>query len=114
MSESIRKLLRPTKARLQAYILKAQKIFQVPINELTDLKVEEMEELIHRICTNMSLLEQCNNKWIKLLKELEGEQKQKEEKEYSWVEDDSDGIIELLLDSKETVSCLEAQLTLVL
>jgi len=79
----IRKLLVPTKAKLQAYIPKAQKIFQASINELTDLEVEEIkiEELIHRICTNGSLSEQWNDKWIKLLKELEGEQKEKEEKE---------------------------------
>jgi len=48
------------------------------------------------------------------LKELEGEQKEKEEKEYSWAADGSDGIIELLPDSKETASRLETSLTLVL
>lgn len=70
MSGPIRKLLGPTKARLQTYIPKAQKILQVPINELTDLDVEEMEieELINTICMNVSLLERCNDEWIKLLK----------------------------------------------
>jgi len=116
MSGPIRRLLGPTKARLQTYIPKAQKILQVPINELTDLDAEEMEieELINRICTNLSLLERCNDDWIKLLKELDGEQKEKEDKEYSWAAEGTDGIIELLIDSKETASRLEARLTLVL
>jgi len=48
------------------------------------------------------------------LKELEGEQKENEEKEYPWAANGSDGIIKLLLDLKEIASRLEAWLTLVL
>ena len=37
-----------------------------------------------------------------------------EEKEYLWAAESDDGIIELLLDSKETTACLQARLNKVL
>ena len=54
--------------------------------------------------TNTVLLERCNDEWKALLKELKGDLKaaEVEEKEYLWAAEGDDGIIELLLDSKET------------
>lgn len=55
---------------------------------------------------NITLLERCNKDWTTLLNELKGEKHVKEEKEYLWAADGDDGIIELLLDSNETIACL--------
>ena len=88
----------------------------VPINE-SDLDKEEtqLEDLIQRLSTNITLLERCNKKWTMLLtKLLKGEEKMAEEKEYLWATDGDDGLIELLLDSNETVARLQGQLAQVL
>ena len=83
MSGPIRRLLGPTKARLQGYIKQARIIFMVPIN-VSDLEKEEvaLEDLIQRLSTNIALLERCNKEWTTLLNELKGDDKLKEEKEY--------------------------------
>ena len=83
----------------------------------TDLDKEEMEveNLIHRFLSNVALLEQCNKEWTTLLHGmLKGKEKAKEEKEYLWAADGDEGLIELLLDSKETVAILKAHLALIL
>ena len=87
----------------------------VPIN-VSDLEGEEvgLEDLIQRISTNIALLERCNKDWKTLLNELKGEEHIKEEKEYLWAADGDDGIIELILDSNETVAHLQGRLTQVL
>ena len=46
MSGPIRKLLGPTRARLQGYIKNTRAIFMTPINE-KDLKEETEEDLVH-------------------------------------------------------------------
>ena len=77
MSRPIRRLLGPTKACLQGYIKQASTLFKVPINE-SDLDKEEtqLEDLIQRLSTNITLLERCNKEWTTLLTELpKGEQK---------------------------------------
>ena len=112
MSGPIRRLLGPTKARLQGYIKIANTILERPVNE-TDLDKEEteLEDLIHRFSTNITLLERCNQEWTTLVSLMEtGDEKTAEEKEYLWAMDGDEGIIELLLDSKEAVSHLEARL----
>ena len=60
--------------------------------------------------TNTALLERCNDEWKVLLKELKGDSKaaETEEKEYLWAPEGDDGIIKLLLDSKETTAHLRA------
>ena len=58
----------------------------------------------------ITLLERCNNDWLTLLKELKGDEKGIEEKEYLWAAEGEGGLIELLLDSKEMASCLQARL----
>ena len=108
MSGPIRRLLGPTKARLLGYVKKARTIFSAPIDE-EDLDKEEtmVEDVLQRITTNLILLERCNSDWLALLKELKGDEKAVEEKEYVWATEGDDGLIELLLDS---ASCLSARL----
>ena len=69
-----------------------------------------VEDVLQWITTNLILLERCNSDWLALLKELKGDEKAVEEKEYVWATKGDDGLIELLLDSKETASCLSARL----
>ena len=80
----------------------------VPINE-SDLDQEEtqLQDLIQRFSTNIALLERCNKEWTALLTELRDEEKAAEEKEYLWAAEGNDGLIELLLDSHETVGRLQ-------
>ena len=108
MSGPIRQLLGPTKARLLGYVKKARTIFSAPIDE-EDLETM-VEDVLQWITTNLILLERCNSDWLALLKELKGDEKAVEEKEYVWATKGDDGLIELLLDSKETASCLSARL----
>ena len=112
MSGPITRLLGPTKTRLQGYVKQARTLFMVPINE-SDLDKEEtqLQDLVQQISTNIALLQRCNKEWTTLLAELRGEEKVAEEKEYLWAADGDDGLIELLLDSHETVTRLQGRLT---
>ena len=56
----------------------------------------------------------CDQDWTTLLHGLKGEERKAEEKEYLWAADGDEGLIELLLDSKEMVARLEARLAQVL
>ena len=110
MSGPIRRLLGPTKTRLQGYIKQVRTLFMAPINE-SDLEKEEtqLKDLVQRILisTNIALLERCNKEWTTPLAELQGKEKVAEEKEYLWAADRDNGLIELLLDSHETVARLQ-------
>ena len=104
----IRKLLGPTRSHLQDYLKRAKLVFSAPIDEV-NLEEEETatDDILQRITTNVSLLERCNDNWVTLLRELKGEEKTIEEKEYSWATEGDD-------DSKEMVSCLQVRLAKVL
>ena len=112
MSGPIRPLLGPTKVHLQGYIKQARTLFMVPINQ-SDLDKEEtqLEDLIQRLSTNIALLERSNKEWTMLLTELlKDEEKLAEEKEYLWAAEGDDELIELLLNSNETVVRLQGRL----
>ena len=117
MSRLICKLLGLTKALLQGYIKNARVIFMTPISD-KDLEKDEaiIEDLIHQMETNTTVLERCNNEWKVLLKELKGDSKVVEagEKEYFWASEGDDSIIKLLLDSMLTAAHLQAHLNKVL
>jgi len=111
----IRRLLGPTKARLQGYIKQVRNILVVPI-DVSDLEREErqLEESMQQFATNIARLEKCNEEWLKLLDKFKGDKKMAEEKEYVWAAEGGDGLIELLLDSNETVAWLQGCLSQVL
>ena len=67
MSGPIRKLLGPTKARLQGYLKDSKVIFASPISENLDEEEELVEDLLQRLSTNVALLEKCNDEWKSLL-----------------------------------------------
>ena len=84
MSGLLRKLLGPSKARVQGYIKQAEELLSQPINEET-MEDDEitMEDLIERMCNNVSIMEQCDCDWVALLRDLKGEAKVTEEREHS-------------------------------
>ena len=79
MSRSIRRLLGPTKARTQGYIKQARNVLVLPIN-VSELEKEEreLEDLIRRFTTNIARMEKCNDEWLKLLANLQGEEREAE------------------------------------
>ena len=72
-----------------------------------------VEEVIARINANVSLLERCNRDWSSLLKDLKGDERSKEEKEYQRVAEGSEGYIEMLMDANEMVARLQGRLKLI-
>ena len=118
MSGPIRKLLVPTKARLQGYLKDSKAIFASPISENLDEEEELVEDLLQRLSTNVALLEKCNDEWKSLLgsKDLKGDSKTVEEKEYAWAIEGEGGIIELQLDAREVIiiARLQARLNRIL
>ena len=59
-------------------------------------------------------MEKCNDEWLKLLANLQGEEREAEEKEYCWAAESDSGFIELLLDANETVARLQGHTSQVL
>ena len=115
MSGPIRKLLGPTKAQLQGYLKDSKLIFASSIDE--NLGEEELvEDLLQMLSTNVALLEKYNDEWKSLLgsKDLKGDLKMVEEKEYAWAIEGEGGIIELQLDTREVIARLQARLNRIL
>ena len=111
MSGPIKKLIGPTKARLQRYIEEASSLLVLRIEEKSSEEDEIcVEEVIARINTNVSLLERCNRDWSSLLRDLKSKERSKEEKEYQRVADGSEGYIEILMDTNEMVVRLQGRL----
>ena len=115
MSGPIRKLLEPTKAQLQGYLQDSKLILASSIGENLD-EEELVEDLLQRLSTNVALLEKCNDEWKSLLdsKDLKGDLKAVEEKEYAWAIEGEGGIIELQLDAREVIARLQARLNRIL
>ena len=112
MPGPIRKLLGPTKARLQGYLQDSKLIFASSMDKNLDEEVELVEDLLQRLSTNVALLEKCNDEWKSLLgsKDLKGESKAVEQKEYACAIEGEGGIIELQLDAREVIARLQARL----
>ena len=72
-----------------------------------------VEEVITRINTSISFLERCNRDWDNLLKDLKGEEKGKEEKEYQRVAEGNEGYIEALMEANKLVAQLETRLKVI-
>ena len=111
MSGPIQMLIGPAKGRLHRYMEEASAILSSPVEEKTIEELEfQVEEIIKRVNTSVSLIERCNRDWANLLRDVKGEEKVKEEKEFERVADGKDGYIEALLDAGDVVARLEARL----
>ena len=114
MSGPLRRLIGPAKARLLRYLKEAAPLLTVSVEEKTMEEQEfTIEELIKRINTTICLLERCNRDWASLLKEIDGEERTKEEAEYQKVTEGSESFIEVLLDAGEIIARLEARLKII-
>jgi len=77
-------MIGPARARLLKYLAEASSLLER--KEKTSGEDEtRLEELVERITGTCSLLERCNRDWVNVLKDLRGEEKTKEEKEYEQV-----------------------------
>ena len=85
MSGGIRKLIGPAKSRLEQCIEDAENLLKVRVTTDSDFDGEESdaEYFINRLSTNSLLLERCNKDWSNILKDLKGEAKANEEREYA-------------------------------
>ena len=113
MSGPIRKLIGPGKTRLQHYIEEVSSLLSSRVEEKTLEEDEIREEVIARVNANVSLLERCNRDWSSLLKDLKGDERSKEEKEYQRVAEGSEGYVEMLMDANEVVARLQGRLKLI-
>ena len=104
-------LIGPVKGRLHRYMEEASAILSSPVEEKTIEELEfQVEEIIKRVNTSVSLIERCNRDWANLLRDVKDEEKVKEEKEFERAADSKDGYIEALLDAGDVVARLEARL----
>ena len=81
---------RTREGKVQNYIKEASSIL---LGSLDDKNAEEeeirLDELV--ICIKQCILERCNTDWSNLLKDLKGEEKAKEEKEFQRFTEGGDG-----------------------
>ena len=104
-------LIGPAKGRLHHYMEEASAILSSPVEEKMIEELEfQVEEIIKRVNTSVSPIERCNRDWANLLRDVKGEEKVKEEKEFERAADGKDGYIEALLDAGDVVARLEARL----
>lgn len=61
-------------------------------------------DLIECMNDNVSFIERCNHDWMNLLKELMGDKKTTEEKDYNRVAKGTKGFIEVMLNSSEIIA----------
>ena len=85
MSGGIRRLIGPTKSRLEQCIEQAEALLKTKVTVESDLDGEESEAdyFINRLSTNSLLLERCNKDWSNVIKDPKGEGKATEEQEYA-------------------------------
>ena len=80
-------------------------MYPLPVNE-TDLDREEteIEKLIHRFSSNIMFWNDVTKSGLAtLLHGMKGEERAADKKEYLWAADGDEGLIELLLYSRETI-----------
>ena len=82
--------------------------------ELDEIE-SETEEYINRLSSNFPILQRCNKDWSTLiLKEVKGEVKATEEREYTCIAEGEEGSIEVILVANDTLARLKARITLIL
>ena len=115
MSGGIRKLIGPAKSRLQQCIEDAENLLRVRVTTDSDFDGEESDAkyFINRLSTNGLLLERCNKDWSNILKDLKGEAKASEEREYAKATEGENSFIELMLTANDMIARLKARVTLI-
>ena len=85
MSEGIRKLIVSAKSQLQQCIEDAENLLKVRVMTDSDFDREESDAkyFMNRLSTNGLLLERYNQDWSNILKDLKGEAKANEKREYA-------------------------------
>ena len=109
MSGPIRKLIGPTKTRALGYIQEAGAALALPLDDDTlDESENTCEDLFNRLTRCVTLLEKCNSDWTSLLKTVQGDE---EEREYDRVSDGEQGLVQILLDSNDTLAQLTTRIS---
>ena len=111
MSGPIRKLIGLAKSRVQRAIEEANALLETEL-DVEDLDKEEMdvESLINKLTINISMLERCNKDWTGIMKDLKGEAKATDEKEYARAAEGGEGFIEAIIVGNEVVARLKAKI----
>ena len=114
MSGPIRKLIGPAKSRVQRATEEANALLETDL-DVEDLDKEEMdvESLINKLTINISMLERCNKDWTGIMKDLKGEAKATDEKEYARAAEGGEGFIEAIIVGNEVVARLKAKITFI-
>jgi len=112
MSGPIRRLIGPAKSQVLRVIEEANAFLETG-HKGEDLDKDKMdaESLINRLTVNISTLERCNKDWMGVLKDLKGEAKTAEEREYDRVADGDKGFIDAIIVGNEVVAKLKAKIT---
>ena len=114
MSGPIRNLIGPMKSCVQRAIEEANALLETELN-VEDLDKAEMdvESLINKLTINISMLERCNKDWTGIMKDLKGEAKPTDEKEYARAAEGGRGFIEAIIVGNKVVARLKAKITFV-
>ena len=111
MSGPIRNLIGPVKFYVQRAIEEANALLETEL-DVEDLDKEEMdvESLINKLTSNISMLERCNKDWTRIMKDLKGEAKATDEKEYARAAEGGGGFIEAIIVGNKVVARLKAKI----
>jgi len=110
MSGPIQKLIGPAKFHVHRAIEEANAFLETKLNGDLDKEEMDAESLINRLTTNISMLERCNKDWTSVMKDLKGEAKAANEKEYMRVAEGDEGFIEAIIIGNEVVTRLRAKI----
>ena len=102
------------KSQAQRAIEEANILLQTGLDG-EDLDKGEMdaETLMNRLTLNVSMLERCNKDWTRIMKDLKGEAKATNEKEYACAAEGDEGFIEAIITGNEVVARLKARITFI-
>ena len=102
--------------RLEQCIEESENLLKTKVTAESDLDGEEgeAEYFINRLSTNSLLLERCNKYWSNILKDVKGEVKATEEREYAQATEGKNNFIELMLTANDTIARLKGRITMIL
>ena len=106
----IQKLIGPAKFHVHRAIKEANAFLETELNGDLDKEEMDTESLINRLTTNISMLERCNKDWTRVMKDLKGEAKAANEKEYMRVAEGDEGFIEAIIIGNEVITRLRVKI----